>query len=216
MNDEEQNSDQQPDPEQEQSREEAIRNAPDPVITDALQEILQSAEDDLPVLPEPIFVNEFLPLFAQGGQGVSLNDWMQVAKHPHNSVKVINQQGEELFRVPPILADTSFQSEHEQRKSMYDVAMDAENKARLSPMMGREYLNQELNNRVEHREVDLEVIHTWNWIFERYGYEPIEIPDDVEQWLAERKRARGEDTQPNNRDNNGDDDNFEPDDFEEL
>lgn len=74
-------------------------------------ELVEKAAMDRRQLPEEIFVKEFLPYFAgepvPEGRQNTMALWIGIAGSPTAEVTVINNKGEALFNVPPVL-DTSF------------------------------------------------------------------------------------------------------------
>ena len=74
-------------------------------INQAFKEVTQ---DSINELPEDIFVQSFLPLFAgrlsASESKIALNDWVGVAGSPSNPVAIVDAAGKRVFVVPPVVA----------------------------------------------------------------------------------------------------------------
>jgi hypothetical protein len=67
----------------------------------------QIAEQDIPTVPEAIFVRDFLPLFSGEvvtGSAELLSAWYLIAGSPYNAVHVVNTFRQTVATVPPILS----------------------------------------------------------------------------------------------------------------
>lgn len=81
------------------------------VIGLVYDELVVKSGSDASKLPEPIFIEQFLPLFTgqikREDRPELLSQWIGIAGSAVSEVSVIDQSGQELFRVPAIF-DTSF------------------------------------------------------------------------------------------------------------
>ena len=155
------------------------------------EQLAQTSESDVAKLPERIFVNVFLPLFA--GDEKLLYEakiyphWINVAGNPYRPVDVIDVRGNVLFRVPPVLdrtrVSTSTQTQKEgPRGSISHMVASAQQYAGMSPVLGERYLSKQFTERALLMKVPhsvLQDLETWNAIFERYGRPPLHaLPKD--------------------------------------
>lgn len=80
------------------------------VTTQIADDLLGNAERDIAKLPEDVFVTHFLPVFSGEKTLVGNNDtlaiWLGIAGSHSSEVSIIDNKGQELYRVPPI-TDTS-------------------------------------------------------------------------------------------------------------
>lgn len=153
-----------------------------------LDDILEDTANTMPVLPEPIFVKHFLPLFASEEE-VDLTPWLDVAGNAQNPVRVINREGEVLFTVPPLLRDVPFRGERGEGDGnpINEVIEDALNQGRMSPVLGNRLVRSALEERLVRIPTDLNVLEQWNEIFRRYNYPEITVPQDVRDAWEEAK-----------------------------
>lgn len=153
-------------------------------LLQAMNDIRSGSKEKIPHLPEPIFVNKFLPMFASKDP-VDVGEWLNVSGNAHNPVNVFDRNGTILFQVPPLLRGVAIHNPGERSRSFYEVAVNAENKSRLSPQYGQAYLEQELKNRLVDTPVEIDYILKWNEIFKRYNYPVIELPAEVQKLINE-------------------------------
>jgi hypothetical protein len=142
-------------------------------IHDSLTSI---SAQDITSLPEPVFVNSFLPFFA--GQTVTsdinVSTWVGIAGNPYRSVNIVGANGEVLYTIPPLFDREALDPNKRQIgvSPMQHVMKTYEQFMQLSPQRARSYLDQELAKRnlaVDARENIISNLHIWNAIFARYN-----------------------------------------------
>lgn len=130
-------------------------------------------------MPERMFANVFFPYFADGVNphyNVDMGMWVNYAKSPFTSVEVYDENGHTVFVVPPVLERFAFKSNAASRSTMGDVLKLAKQFANIHPSQGRAYLDAQLEKRTlleNMPEKMVEYLRVWNFIFKRYGREPL-------------------------------------------
>jgi hypothetical protein len=152
-------------------------------IKEVEEQLGQVAEEQLPRLPEAIFRDWFLPVFA--GQVTDtadvrtrLREWLSVAGNPFHEVLIIdtNNHAIRLFRVPPLFDRSVVRSIVEGRNTLGHIMRSAEQYARISPQAGRQYMVEQFKRYElfedinEHR---MQFAGRWNEILKRYGLPPL-------------------------------------------
>lgn len=106
-------------------------------------------------LPERIFVNDFLPFFCGEKQIENYEDiyklWFGIAGSPTAEVSIINNDGELLFNVPPIVDSHVFNPEYNKNKEMPSIAdIDGMSEAleRSIPIRGMTFRAEAFTDRV--------------------------------------------------------------------
>ncbi len=132
--------------------------------------------DDINKLPENIFVSNFLSLFHgditdNDKRMVLTQHWVNIAGSPSKEVAVVNNKGEELYRVPPIFNSSSINVTQKGRKSINEIIVQSESDG-FKPRA-----NLELINNLDIRQEELlaeseksktQVIEKLNKIFVKY------------------------------------------------
>lgn len=145
--------------------------------------LAQVADEELPRLPEQIFRDWFLPVFA--GQVTEpdvvrtrLREWLSVAGNPFHEVMIIDTHDHSvrLFRVPPLFDRSVVRSIVQGRNTLGHIMRSAEQYARISPQAGRNYMVEQFKrfemfeDIAEHR---MQFAGRWNEILARYGLPPM-------------------------------------------
>lgn len=133
-------------------------------------------ELDIPQLQEDVFVSRFLPWFADPPADMDLGPWLDVARNPQMPVHIV-KDNQILFTVPPLLRDVPFAEAKGPQDSIFEIMALFKKKLDLSPVFGENYLNNELSAKLPGVKPTLDVLHTWNEIFTRYGYPTIPLPN---------------------------------------
>lgn len=176
---------------------ERIRERVSDEITSVAESISKGSPlDPMGTIPENHFYHVFLPFFARTGNpyNVNLGNWASKAGSYFSEMKVINEKGEVVVTVPPIL--------HRDAVKPYDTDIDdhfsagmnlVRVKSRIHPKMGLSELRRMLDHRLDAMIVGnvdvLGYVKRWNDIFKHYEYplivvegarEQIGVPDDYE------------------------------------
>lgn len=134
------------------------------------------------VLPEHIFVNDFLPYFC-GERKIDDNPqvipmWCTVAGNPSNEVTILSPSGDKMFDVPPLIDSSVFNPTYNHRRadrqeSIDDISAQADLLAQSLPERGERYFNEAFYHRVHmlrnKRFDNTEISQRWLAIFQRYG-----------------------------------------------
>ncbi len=150
--------------------------------------INEVAPSDVVRLPEYHFTQVFLPFFAGDENTMykaNLLTWVNMAGGPYRSVDVIDQNGNVLFRVPPVMDRSAInpvknRSIDIKGSSLSHVVATVSQLNQIHPTRGQEYLSKELTKRALVMRVPTNVasdLSTWNAIFTRYGRPPIVAMD---------------------------------------
>lgn len=132
-------------------------------------------------LPERHFREIYLPMFAgdeKNPYNVDLNHWVGFAGNPYREVDIIDEHGQVLFTVPPVLDREAVNpvNPEQTRTSVSHVIATAQQYGRIHPSQGVAFLDTELTGRALLMKVPPNVakdLQTWNMIFTRYGRPPI-------------------------------------------
>lgn len=129
-------------------------------------------------LPEEIFKNYFLPLFAglETHSDISVGVWVSIAGTPFAEVDIIDTNGQVLFTVPSILERNIIDPTKPANVPLSTVTDTVEKMIRQSPKRAAAFLNHHLseltvsdNVLAEHQQRNFERLDV---IFKRYGVTP--------------------------------------------
>lgn len=168
---------------------ERIRERVSDEITSVAESINKGSPlDPMGTIPENHFYHVFLPFFAQTGNpyNVNLGNWASKAGSYFSEMKVLNDKGEVVVTVPPIL--------HRDAVKPYDTDIDdhfsagmnlVRVKGRIHPKMGLAELRRMLDHRLDAMIVGnvdvLGYVKRWNEIFKHYEYPLIVVEGAREQ-----------------------------------
>lgn len=127
-------------------------------------------------LPEHVFVNNFLPYFSgQVKEDKNLpvtTTWIAIAGTPMNPVDIVDETGEVLYTVPPLMSSNFLRTNENLRgKSFNEIFTRARNQANRLPVLGDRVLAEEASQKLNKMDVkpSIEEYSNWNNIYERYG-----------------------------------------------
>lgn len=138
----------------------------------------------LPRLPERLFAQVFVPLFAgevqdQLQQQELHKQWLMVCGNPFHEVAIIetdNRDSAVLFRVPPLFDRTTVRSIVESRTTLGHIMRSADQYSRISPQSGRSYMVEQLKRFEIFKDIEehrMAFAERWNVILTRYGKPPL-------------------------------------------
>jgi len=150
------------------------------LVTDTIaNDLLVEAAKETPKLPEEIFVTHFLPVFSGEktlvGNSDTLEIWLGIAGSHTSEVSIINKEGHELFRVPP-LVDTSHINtlDRDPGNSFADITALSMLYSNNIMAEGERYLTQNVNKKMD--EIVSEPTYSnkerWDAIMRRYDKLP--------------------------------------------
>lgn len=160
---------------------EMLLNEASNVIDQLYSAAVEGASDVCARMPEPIFVQSFLPFFAGQVTRESRPDilatWISIAGSPTAKVIVVDQAGRELFSVPGVF-DTSFLTlARGRRGTNYSDIVDHSNLLSNNiPKEGARYMTEALQDKFQLLEKKNAIStneQLWVNIFNRYN---IQVP----------------------------------------
>lgn len=128
-------------------------------------------------MPEPLFVQVFLPYFAgkldpeDFPKGITPATWFRIAGTRDNEVDVIDNFGKVLFTVPPIYT-TKYIETRDYSSKIVDALNHVKEIEKSRPMEAKQLMKLELSRRlpIQQREIKQHFYKRWAEIFMRYGY----------------------------------------------
>lgn len=152
-------------------------------IKEIQEQLSQIAPEMMPRLPEDIFANWFVPLFAgevtdPADKQRRLIQWLEVSGNPFKEVRIIDSANHSvtLFNVPPLYDRTVVKSHSEGRHTLGHIMRSAEQYSGISPHAGRRYLAEQFMHFDMFQDIEshrMEFAVRWNEILVRYGRKPI-------------------------------------------
>lgn len=125
-----------------------------PAVLDAMRQLLQDVETEVPKMPEALFIQHLLPLLRSQGEKVDLTLWLDIAGTPNRSIDVVAPSGEVLFRLPPLIQSTHGNADLNGRR-FGDIIGTALLKKEIHPRLADTYVEQQLNTvKMEHKPTD--------------------------------------------------------------
>lgn len=154
-----------------------------PILPQEKQALLNIADLtnlEVPKLPEPLFLSHILPILQDTSGHADITNWLRVAGSLNRPIDVIDGTGNVLFRVPALQGTVQTKSERDGRIPISAIQSTAALKRRQSPIAGENYLTHALEKAVPKTKLDLEPILQLNAIFKRYNLPEIQIAHSVE------------------------------------
>lgn len=145
-------------------------------IVEKLRTLQAIASNDVPKVPEAIFVQHILPVMTDRSGKVNLSRWVDVAGHAQRPIDVVDARGVVLFRVPALLQSYPTRSINGVQDSFLEHVQMSKKKIDIHPLMGSNYLTEGLLKRVIDLGPNHEVAQTWSDILARYGYSMPGLP----------------------------------------
>lgn len=145
--------------------------------------LIDAKDDSISTMDEHRFVAVFLPMFAGDevqhyrDYGADINKWRMFAGSPFKEVRIVNSQGVEIFRVPPIFDDQAVKpldgtGDAVGIPSIADMLARADMIAKQGPAAYETYMSNELSRRsfmFSQEGDETKYIQRWNEIFQRYN-----------------------------------------------
>ncbi len=149
-------------------------------------------------LPEEIFKETFLPLFAgqikDGPNSKLTTNWIGIAGSPMLPVDIIDSKDNVLFTVPPLMS-SDFVGLGSQRagRTFNSIFKEAKEQASRVPVLGQVIIANEGSKKIKEMKpsLDNEDVKQWESIMKRYN---IELPTyDSEGKVVKNKKSDGSD-----------------------
>lgn len=141
-------------------------------IWDALQAAEQA---EMTRLPENVFVANFVPFFSGEPvpDHVNMGTWIGIAGGPFREVMIVNPvNGEELFKVPPMMEMDGIKVSDRRQISVFDAVQNMMNLANVSPGRAKLYFEHQMANlglQQDPADFAEKYVEAWNMIFARYN-----------------------------------------------
>ncbi len=162
-----------------------------------MKDIVMSTDALRNTIPENVFVTHFLPFFSGNRNSQTDNDvvakWIAVAGTPMAEVNVMDDSGEVIYTVPPLL-DTSIIDvvKRSAANSLSNIYTNKEVHSRNIPAAGETYLMEALDEKtrdvLKPSEHASEYEKRWANIFSRYG---IQMPEGEKAQESATKSNEG-------------------------
>lgn len=137
-------------------------------VTEAMQELRQMLEEDVPRIPESVFVNRLLPILTNTQEKQDLTVWLELAGNFQRPIDVVKGP-EVLFRVPPLFRRLAAPRVQNSRNSVFEMVATAKQKSDQIPQLGERYLANRLADKVPKATFEKTDLDQWNAILARYG-----------------------------------------------
>lgn len=141
-------------------------------------------------VPEELFIRDMLPIMAGEEGHNSLEPWVELTGTIFNKAVVVDRNDNVLFEVPPIGVSPNFDSDRENRASLYEVMEHHKLLMQVQPLAARNYLDSKLSELISKRPRDFDTLRKVDEILERYGKKP-RIPKDFYERLDQGKTGDG-------------------------
>jgi hypothetical protein len=164
-------------------------------------EALQADEEaNVTRLPENVFLASFLPFFAGEpartdlNMEVSIGTWIAIAGGPFREVAVVNPtNGDELFRVPPMMEIDGIQVSDRREISVRDAIQNMMNLSNVSPVRAKAYFQDRmmtLGLQQDPSQFADKYVEAWNKIFARYNRPLLTTVAKLQEKVAAGQVAR--------------------------
>lgn len=149
-------------------------------LSQQLQEWNREIQEDIPRLPESLFVQNLLPVLTDTSGNTDLGVWLDIAGNGMRPIDVIDNAGNVLFRVPALFTSVPTKISGGFNGSLSQLGEETRLRMDQHPAVGRTFLNHHLNQVQLGEGPAHEKAVQWSRILQRYGYDPIvEVPSDT-------------------------------------
>ncbi len=150
----------------------------DPELRKAMDQILDATDQDVPKLPEPLFIKHLLPVLTDLSGKANLSVWLDIAGSYQRPIDVIGPTGAVLFRVPALIGTIPTNTQRDPHYGFWEVMRNYQNHNNVLPQMGRQFLDEALPRLVHRGQVNIEEAYQWNAILKRYNLPqlPLDLP----------------------------------------
>lgn len=140
-------------------------------------------------LPEEVFRHHFLPFFT--GQEVQdksrkpVTEWIGIAGSPTASVDVVNEGGETMFTVPPMMDSAIVNLGLQKGKNLHELVLEYKLHGESVPGAAQKFyrhnVQNKLNSLVPGHTDESQAEKAWRKIFEHYDIKPPGQESTVEE-----------------------------------
>ena len=138
-------------------------------LKNSMDEILRVVTDVEIIIAERLFVQKYLPLFMDKNKlSEFVKEWLVVCKNPYYPVKIVNDMGDFLFEVPPLLLRQPTRVVNDERYSYSEIIERTRLKRQVFPKQGDRFFNECMKKiKVEG---ETKYAGVWESICKKYGY----------------------------------------------
>lgn len=120
-------------------------------INSIYDSLIKTSGESITSLPENVFVQNFLPLFAgeNAPNNATLQLWLGIAGNPYMPVNIVDSKGEILYTVPAFFERSAIQigKAGDTAAPIQHVIKTTEQLSKLHPRRGEVYFQEQMNRR---------------------------------------------------------------------
>lgn len=156
---------------------------------EALEQLSQLAQEDVPKIDEFTFGESILPGVIGANGTTDYEPWIAVAGNIFRPIDVVDAGGNILFRAPAPMRSPTTQVPRHTAESLGEIVQTANQKTAVHPVMGARFLQTALSSLVPKPTVEASVVQQWNRVLRYYkqpllSNEPEFIPDEPSTRLS--------------------------------
>jgi len=116
-----------------------------PEVLEAMHDLTRAAKEDVPKMPEALFVSSILPILRDTSGKADLTIWSEIAGTPARPIDVVDPAGNVLFRCPPLLQSLHGNAKLGDGRTFESIIGMTKLKTEVHPRMGENYLQGQLD-----------------------------------------------------------------------
>lgn len=137
-------------------------------VKEALTELSQLFQDDVPRCTEEYFRDAILPMLLSREERPSLQPWLAVSDNVKRPLDVY-RGSELLFRCPPIARRFSFKEARHRGDTMFEHVAKALQKDDVVPTLGQRYINNAVKSKTRVVGLSEQEKEQWRVVFRHFG-----------------------------------------------
>lgn len=142
-----------------------------PLVTEAMETILNIGDEFINKIPEDVFVARYLPmLMNSNNELVNLQEWIAIAGHVFAEVDVVGKDGAVLFRVPSVLRRLKTKEHKHAQQSVLEIIELSKLHSQNSPHKGDRIMEEGLTTTLPQEVIKKDDNERWIAILKRYSY----------------------------------------------
>lgn len=142
-----------------------------PLEKEAMDIILGIKDEFENTIPEKIFVERYLPFLANKEEEPKIiTEWIKIAGHVYSEVKVVDEKGKFLFKVPSIFNKFKTKEHKHANQSVKEIIENSKLYSINSPKLGERVLIDGLHTTLPEELLSEDDDVRWDAILKKYGY----------------------------------------------